>query len=190
MKLELHRPTDPEMARLHARHTGDSPTFEAAGGRPAGFRRTRLSVDLTGPLPFERGRRALRSWAVHHGARIETWPLDQPIQVGATVALATRQLGVWLSLCCRVTAVTEEHDASGFTYATLPRHPERGEETFIVTRAPGGTVRFEIDETRRTNSRLARLAGPLTPILQRRAGQRYLESMRRLSAGPPLLETR
>jgi uncharacterized protein (UPF0548 family) len=190
MKLDLHRPTDPELARLHARHTGDNPTFEAAGGQPAGFRRTLLSVDLTGQCAFELGRSALQSWAVHHGAGIETWPYLQPIQVGATVALATRQVGVWLSFCCRVTAVTDEHGASGFTYATLPGHPERGEETFTVTRAPGGTVRFEIDATWRTNSRLARLVGPLTPILQRRASQRYLASMRRLTAGPPPMGTR
>lgn len=190
MKLELHHPTDPQLARLHARHTDDNPTFEAAGERQAGFRRTRLSVDLAGPRAFELGRSALQSWAVHHGAGIETWPPHQPVQVGTTIALATRQLGVWLSFCCRVTAATDEHDASGFTYATLPGHPECGEESFTVTRAPGGTVRFEIDARWRTSSRLARLAGPLAPILQRRATQRYLESMGRLTAGPSLMGTR
>jgi uncharacterized protein (UPF0548 family) len=37
---------------------------------------------------------------------------------------------------CRIVYVIDEPDRRGFAYGTLPGHPERGEEAFIISRRP------------------------------------------------------
>ena len=50
-----------------------------------------------------------------------------------------RSAGGW-----ELETVIDEPDTFGFTYATLPGHPERGHESFTIRQTPQGT-RFEID---------------------------------------------
>ncbi|MFJ4845196.1 MULTISPECIES: DUF1990 family protein [unclassified Streptomyces] len=44
----------------------------------------------------------------------------------------------------RVVAVVDLPDRCGFAYGTLPGHPVRGEEAFVVHRSPDGTVALTI----------------------------------------------
>jgi uncharacterized protein (UPF0548 family) len=77
---------------------------------------------------------------------------------------------------CRVVATVEEPDEFGFAYGTLPMHPERGEESFIVRRLPGGVL-FTIRAASQPAHPLARLAPPVANLLRGRAVGRYLEAM-------------
>jgi uncharacterized protein (UPF0548 family) len=65
----------------------------------------------------------------------------------------------------------------GFAYGTLPEHPEKGEELFLVTRGANGQVRFEIVAFSRPHDLVTRLGGPLARRLQVRATARYLDAM-------------
>jgi uncharacterized protein (UPF0548 family) len=112
-------------------------------------------------------------------------PPDAPLEPGTTVAIVTRQLGLWIVAACRVTERIETPTAFGFVYATLPGHPERGEERFVVTKHPDGDCSFDIDVTWRSDALVARLGAPVSAVLQRRATEAYLAAMRRVVGTTP-----
>ena len=78
----------------------------------------------------------------------------------------------YVDAVCRIVDVVDEPDRAGFTYGTLPTHPEKGEESFLVTRNNGGDVWFEIASISRPHHALARAFSPIARILQRRATER------------------
>jgi len=55
--------------------------------------------------------------------------------------------------------VVDEPRRRGFAYGTLPGHPERGEEAFLITHHDDGTVTFAITAFCAPGSPLARAAG-------------------------------
>ncbi len=130
----------------------------------------------TGDGVWGRGRSAVATWAAQHGSAMTVTP-DDPPTVGATVVVATRQAGLWVLAPCRVVEVFDSDERAGFTYATLPGHPERGVESFTVTRDADDTVRFEIDVVFEPATLLAELSGPIGHWLQRRGTQRYLDAV-------------
>jgi uncharacterized protein (UPF0548 family) len=92
--------------------------------------------------------------------------IAQAIQVGPLTAIA----------CCRIVKVVDEEHAFGFAYGTLPAHPERGEEAFMVSRNAGsGTV--TISAFSRPSHVLSRLGRPLTHLIQDRVTDRYLAGL-------------
>ncbi len=84
-----------------------------------------------------------------------------------------------VEVTCRITAVIDEPNAFGFAYGTLSVHPERGEESFVVSRADDGIVSFVVAAASEPVHPLARLAPPVADRLQNSACRRYLEAMRR-----------
>ncbi len=70
-----------------------------------------------------------------------------------------------------------EDDRFGFAYGTLPVHPERGEESFVLSRTEGGAT-FTICAVSQPIHPLARLAPPVGDFLQSLATARYLEAMK------------
>ena len=99
------------------------------------------------------------------------------LELGQTAVLSTRTLGIWLLFACRVTALVDEPTQFGFTYATLPDHPEQGEETFMLF-LRDGTVDFSITANSRPGTTISRLAGPIGQLLQKRYTDRYLSAMK------------
>jgi uncharacterized protein (UPF0548 family) len=79
---------------------------------------------------------------------------------------------------CRIVAVFKEPDAFGFAYGTLPGHPERGEESFVVERR-GTSTYFAIRAFSKPIDPLARLSGPLGRAVQRSVTRRYITALRR-----------
>ena len=146
-----------------------------AGQAPTGYRHGVDRVVLgSGDDVFARGRDALRRWETHVGAGIEVLPSLPPLVVDATV-LQVLRLGPLSALAaCRVVGIVDEPDRFGFAYGTLPLHPERGEEAFLVHRDPDGEVRFEVTSFSRPAHLLSRLGGPITTAVQRAVTRRYL----------------
>ena len=156
------------------------PSFTTPGEQPPGFHTDVNSVDLgVGPAVFDLARTAIAQWRVQTDSGVFVTPADVPLEVATTVAILTRQLGLWILAACRVTDVIDTDSSFGFTYATLPGHPECGEESFVAHMSPDGIVRFEITATWRADAALARLGAPVSSILQRRATQRYLDALLR-----------
>ena len=96
---------------------------------------------------------------VHEGTTIV-----QRVTIGRLrIESAVRVLRVW-----RTDDIGTEE--AGFTYATLPGHPERGISSFCVTRAKDtGRIAFVIEARSRPGSVLYRLGRPLARRFQRRA---------------------
>jgi uncharacterized protein (UPF0548 family) len=149
-----------------------------AGSMPAGYRHDRHQALLANrPDSFEIAREGVRTWQGHRGIGATVAPDDPPAE-GATVVVSLARRPLTVLAPCRVVAVVDEADRYGFAYGTLPGHPERGEEAFIVERRADG-VRFQIVAFSRPADLLAKLGGPLTHLIQQQATRGYLHSLQR-----------
>lgn len=150
---------------------------------PPGFHVMRQEVELgVGEAVFSGVVHGLLRWEVLTRAGIRVAATSATVAVGATVVQTIGVGGVGLAAPCRVTAVTVGPDTAGFTYGTLPGHPESGEETFEVRRRPDGTVVATIGSVARPAWWAVRLAGPLARRIQRIAVGRYAAALRALAA--------
>lgn len=175
--ISLRRPTPSHVEEYREALESAAPTCPPATVPPPGFHREVAHRTAgTGAETFDRGRRAIEHWGAHRGSGVEVFPQHAAVAPGETVAILTRQLGLWVLAACRVTSVIEEPARYGFTYATLPDHPEDGYETFIVA-DHGDEVVFTIEAVSRPATPLVELALPVTRALQRRATKRYLEAL-------------
>lgn len=77
---------------------------------------------------------------------------------------------------CRVVYEEERPGGYAFAYGTLPGHPEKGEVAFRIDRE-GGDVVFRVVSFSRTVDPLARLASPVTRLIQQRVTNRYLDAI-------------
>ena len=158
------------------------PTYEDIGATvrsialPAGFRHDRYELELPSRTDgFTRAVEGLRSWAPHVGAGLTVEP-DRLPPVGSTVAVAAPLGPLTAIAVCRVVAIVDEPDRYGFAYGTLPGHPERGEEAFVVQHANGRLV-FRIVAFSKPAEVLARLGGPVTRRIQQATTTRYLQGL-------------
>lgn len=187
--MALH-PRRPDQARLEAllrRCQSDSLTYEPVGVSLDGdvqtsLERARWETVLDGADSFSRGCAALREWSVHRGSGLSV-VADGALTAGTNVAMAAPLPIGFVECACRVVAVVDEPGVFGFAYGTLSVHPERGEEAFILRRAPDGSARFAIDAVAMPAHPLARLAPGLARVLQNQAGKRYLAAMQRATGG-------
>jgi uncharacterized protein (UPF0548 family) len=167
----LARAKAADLSYPEAGATRDSPL-------PAGYRldlyERELSSDETA---FERAVAALRGWKAHAGAGVEIVPDDARVTVGETVVLVIKTAGFWATAPCRVVYVVDEPSRFSFAYGTLPGHPERGEVAMVVERNEIGGVVLRIVSFSRTVDPLARLASPITRLVQRRVTNRYLQAL-------------
>jgi uncharacterized protein (UPF0548 family) len=182
--ISLRRPTEARIVVYRDQRINMTPPCPQADGPPPGFHRTSASCTIgTTQADFERARAGLRNWAAHRGSGIEIWPDQVELVEGETVAIVTRQLGLWVTAACRITTVIDRPDAFSFTYATLPDHPECGYESFILRRT-GDDVVFEIEAVSKPGIALGRLASPITRQIQERATDAYLSALARVVGTP------
>jgi uncharacterized protein (UPF0548 family) len=182
VSLRLRRQTDADLASLLHECRDKSLTYSPVGGSladvtPEGLRRHRWSVKLPDGS-FEAASEAIAAWEVHIGSGLAVLA-DGPIAVGTNVAMGAPLPVGYVDVTCRIVAVVDEPDRQGFAYGTLPVHPERGEEAFLIVRHDSG-VRFDVDAISRPSHPLARLIPPLADRLQDRAVRKYLTAMTQL----------
>ena len=191
MPIALSRPTEADLRDLFARIAGENPTYtgpSATAGDPRlpGYRYGDYAEPLgAGADVFERAKDALRHWQAHHFAGATVAPVGAPLVEGTDVVV-TLPLGPAFMLApCRIVAVVDEPHRFGFTYATLPGHPERGEEAFHVERGPDDRVTFRVQVVARHAMLLVRLGGPVTNLMQKRVTRQYLRGVRRAVSPVP-----
>ena len=169
-----------------ARLTYDEVGATRDGALPEGYRHLRYRVRLDG-CELERAAEAVLTWRLHRatGVRVEaSGPRAEP-GVRVTLSLGIGRLRV--SAPCEVIWAVAERDRAGFGYGTLPGHPERGEEAFVVERtgsSQGGGVWFAVTAFSRHAAWYARAAGPLTVVAQRAYARRLGSVLRRLCTRP------
>jgi uncharacterized protein (UPF0548 family) len=159
-----------------------SPTYGEIGASrdeilPSGYHHVRVVERIGDAAVFERASTGLRTWAAHEGAGLHVFPME-PVTPGATVIGVTSIGPVHMVVLCRIVAVFKEPDSFGFAYGTLPGHPERGEESFVLERRDDATY-FTVQAFSKPVDPLARLSGPIGRAVQRSVTRRYVEALRR-----------
>ncbi|NRQ50662.1 DUF1990 domain-containing protein [Aeromicrobium stalagmiti] len=145
------------------------------GVLPDGFHHLQESREIGhGRAAFESASATLLTWGMHRRAGVRRTGGPDRAVAGADVAFVWRTV----KFECRVVSVVDEAVRRGFTYGTLARHPESGEERFMVTIDPAsGTVTASITAFSRPGSVLTRLGGPVARLVQRRMTRRYLDAL-------------
>lgn len=169
--LTFRSPSDADLDQLCARMTDAAPTYR--GHTAIDYRLDEWSRPLRSTTTWDEAKAALGRWGAHRGAGVKVRPGSPPVE-GQTVALAIHLGVAHVLAACRVTMTVASDDTFGFGYATLPVHPEEGEETFILRRGSNGSVRFDITARSKPSDLTARLGGPVSRLLQRRITERYL----------------
>lgn len=114
---------------------------------------------------------------MHYRAGLEVHISDNPLKAGSAVLLRLGLPRFSLRIPCRVVEVIDEPNRRGFTYGTLPGHPEAGEERFLLERHPDDRLSFTITAYSKPATTLARVAGPLGRTAQLVMTRRYLKAM-------------
>lgn len=175
--IHLGRPGSESLGTLATR-VHDQPTSSPLGllQRPlaAGFRRDVWRRSVTRD-DFAEVRGAIADWAGHRAAGFDLWPARPPLVVGEVVAMGIPLGPLSFTAVCRIITVVDEADQFGFTYATLPHHPEDGEESFIVTRDEDGSVEVAVTAVHRPAWWVGRCVAPMTRWVQNRVNTRYLD---------------
>ncbi|SCL22354.1 Uncharacterized protein, UPF0548 family [Micromonospora rhizosphaerae] len=152
-----------------------------AGRLPAGYHHLRHRVRLPdGCLPAAGD--AVLSWRMHRaaGVRMRTDAPRAEAGVRVTPGLGVGPLRLWAPT--EVVWAEDGPDRAGFGYGTLPGHPERGEEAFLVTRDDSGAVWFEVLAFSRPDRWFVRAAGPLVRAFQHGYAWWLGRTLRRLCA--------
>ncbi len=173
--------TRPDLARVLERSVAERPTADLGwlDAPPPGSRVLRERATLGPGASFEATADALFGWAIHRGAGLVIAPTG-PAEVGATVVQAVRVGPLWFAAPCRVVDVVREPDAAGFTYATLPHHPETGVETFRVLRDDrvSSGLAFEVHAVARHDFWGSRILPRIAHRVQDRVTRGYLATAR------------
>src|SRR4029453_2922893 len=138
----FRRPTDDFVRELLARQAGQPWSYEPVGvtrdddskARP-GWQMDHHRVLLGhGEATFAAACSAIRSWQMFPPEMTRVYWPDSPQQPGDVVAVLyrARPLFLWMLFPARVVYRVDEPRRFGFAYGTLPDHPERGEERFLV----------------------------------------------------------
>jgi uncharacterized protein (UPF0548 family) len=157
-----------------------APVGATRGELPEGFAHLRRRrVVGHGTADFDAAAEAVLHWRAQRVLGVRVEPADQPAREGAEVRVRLGFGPVALSAPARVVYVVDEPRRRGFAYGSLPGHPLRGEEAFVVHLEAGGSVVFTVTAYSRAGSLLTRLAGPVLPLFQRVMARRYLRAIER-----------
>lgn len=145
------------------------------GALPSGYHHVRESHQIgRGRAAFETASAELLSWKMHERAGVHKVSGPPEAAVDEDVAFQ------WLLMRfeCRVISVTDESNRRGFAYGTLARHPECGEERFMVEYdAITELVTARITAFSKPSNRLIWAVGPLARSVQAYMTQRYLNAL-------------
>ncbi len=146
---------------------------------PAGFRVFRHEAVIgSGAERWAVASAEVLEWGMQRGAGIR---VSTPrVVVGDDVTLTIPLLGVVpVTARTRVLAIVDEPSRRGFVYGTLPGHPERGEEAFLVTIDDTGVVRAAVQGFSRPAPGIWMLGAPVLRLVQAIYTRRYLRALAR-----------
>ncbi len=168
--FSFRKPTEADIRKLLARQQGaawsyDWPEITREVPQPrAGWQIDRHRVLLGhGVATFAAACEAIRGWKMFPRQMCQVfWPTtrQEPGEVVAVLYRA-RPCFLWMLFPARVVYRIEESHCFGFAYGTLPEHPERGEERFLVEwNKADDSVWYDLMAISRPGHWLARLGYP------------------------------
>jgi len=148
-----------------------------AGQLPQGYDHLRAQrIVGQGKVLFEECGENILNWGIQKGAgfRLEK---SGRVATGAQNRLGLHWGPFQTWAVCQVVYVIDEPKRKGFAYGTLPGHPERGEESFIVSINDEGLVSFDIVAFSKPARWFAKLGSPLLRFLQQHVTWKYLDAV-------------
>lgn len=142
------------------------------GPLPPGYRHLRRETELEAPLV--EAAEILMTWGLHERCGLRPRATAPRAETGAKVRLRF----ALLPIPCQVVWTVEGPERTGFTYGSLPGHPERGEAAFILEPVGPHRTRFEVRSFSRPGRWLTRLAGPASRTVQTIMTDRFTTRMR------------
>jgi uncharacterized protein (UPF0548 family) len=179
------RPDAPALTRLIPRYAEQPYSYPDVGATqradlPPGYHHVTRSVVLgADQLTFDRAADALTTWGMHRRAGLVVAASADRAAVDVTTVMAFGVAIAGVIIPCRVVWTADEPDRRGFAYGTLPDHPERGEEAFIVERVDGH-VTLSIRAFSTPGNRLVRAASGVARFMQTWMTGRYERSLAEL----------
>ncbi|MFC5923193.1 DUF1990 family protein [Micromonospora vulcania] len=151
------------------------------GPLPGGYHHLRHRY----PLPagsFDTAAEAVLSWRLHRAAGVRMRTDAARATEGARVTVGLGVGPARISGACQVIWSEDSPRLAGFGYGTLPGHPERGEEAFVVGRDDADAVWFEVRAFSRPVRWFTRAAGPAARGVQHAYAWWLGRTLRRLCA--------
>jgi uncharacterized protein (UPF0548 family) len=181
----LRRPSVDRLRQILADVEGEPFTYDEVGATrnaqlPAGYHHVRERRSLgEGDAVFAAAADGLRTWQLHRRQGFVVVPDEPPITPGTVVVSATGLPvpSVHVLFACRIVWVVDEPSRFGFAYGTLPVHPARGEESFVVERDGNGVTTLAITAFSSPHHPLMRLGGPIARRQQAAATRGYLDAL-------------
>jgi Uncharacterized protein conserved in bacteria len=164
----FRRPTDADVRELLARQAGQPWSYPCVEVTRADKPQPRPGWQIDhhrvllghGPAVFAAACAAIRGWKMFPPEMTRVYWPNSPQQPGDVVAVLyrARPFFLWMLFPARVVYHVDEPRRYGFAYGTLPDHPERGEERFLVEWQPADdTVWYDLLAVSRPGHWLARL---------------------------------
>jgi len=141
------------------------------------YRRSEVTAVIgSGETVWKNAARDVLAWRVKTASGF-TVNRAGPVTRGERVTVTARPFGITVVEPVEVVTVIDDPDRVGFAYRTLPGHPVRGEEAFIVHRH-GERVSLTVRSlTRAAPQQPWRALYPLLLIAQHIARRRYLRAL-------------
>lgn len=164
------RPSRELLTAILAKSRQGAPSYGAVGAtrsgeRPPGFRHGDYAAAIgKGAQVWERAVEGLGCWAAHTGAGAQVFPADARLAQDETLLVLLHAGPIHVVAPCRVVYVVDEPGRFGFGYGTLPGHPEKGEEAFVVETDGDGSVTFKVTAFSRPAETLAKLGAPAARV--------------------------
>jgi uncharacterized protein (UPF0548 family) len=117
-----------------------------------------------------------RGWSAQKKSGLKTYPTDSTVGSGSTTLLLLNLGPIQMIAPCRVIHVIEANNLFGFSYGTLPGHPERGEQSIIIERKSEGSF-MSIRAFSKPGSLATRISGPIAKKIQSAYNDRYMEAL-------------
>lgn len=181
------KPTDKQIQRFIAIQRRRSFSYAEVGMTNNSALPTDYTVDHNriqlgvGTETFARAKTAIKHWKMFDFDWVKLcWP-EASVEVGSTVAIMTRALGIWSVNACRIAYLIEEKGAIkkfGFAYGTLPDHVGRGEERFSVEwNREDGTVWYDLLAFSKPNQLPSKMAYGFMRTQQKRFAAASMQAM-------------
>lgn len=136
---------------------------------PANYKVDHNRVSLGhGREVFRSAVQSLKGWRMFELGWIQAFPDRPNIEPGLTLAVLIHHFGFWSLNASRVIYVIKEDRRYGFAYGTLQEHAEQGEERFSIEWAADDSVWYDIFAFSRPRMWQARIAYPVSRMLQKR----------------------
>lgn len=140
---------------------------------PPGYRYFRVRTRIGAGQSAQRAAgQALLDWRMHRALGV-TMDATAPVAAPGVRVVVGLGVGRWrLRAPCEVVWTAEGDRETGFGYGTLPGHPERGEESFLVERGADDVVTLTVTAFSRPATWYLRALGPVGRGFQRAYARR------------------